>query len=137
MSDSDTITVEPKLLRTVAAKLRYLLRDYPDDKQTAGIVADLETSLAAHDGAATPLGLPWKLDDSDGDGCGWALWTRGDEGPDLLSRNVNEAQARLMAAAPDLADAAERALASMHAGYGEQVAAVNACGAALKKAGRP
>ena len=97
----------------------------------------LEAALAAYDAAQNPLGLPWEAEDGGKDdgfqGC-WRVRFVGDCNDSDV--NLTEAQARLMAAAPEMADALGEMLDSVHRGAGEQLAAIRAGETALLKAGR-
>ncbi len=100
---------------------------------TASGRAKLITTLAAHDAAANPLGLPW-----DANPC---ADLEGDEFWDVycsigrLTGDLTQAQARLMAAAPELADALEDWVQyAEDSGHGK--ASLDDAHAALKKAGR-
>ena len=94
----------------------------------------LEAALAAYDAAQNPLGLPWVAHLH---ATRW--WVRLNNEKDFIiggSEGLAEAQARLMAAAPEMADALGEMLDSVHRGAGEQLAAIRAGETALLKAGR-
>lgn len=128
MSDK-TVTVElsREELRAVAG------HDYgtkpADDAHQSGM-AKLDAALAAHDAAENPLGTPWEVCN-----CskmrGWHVDMKG-----CSHFEPTKAQALLMAAAPEMADALETLMESIRGSMGENVRGSMDAAAALKKAGR-
>ena len=133
MSDEETITVEVPISEARALEAH-------GGNLAPGMVRATRQALAEHDAWQNPLSLPWGTENvTPGAPYGWAL-CRTIDGKLLPGQTGNtEAQARLMAAAPELADALEMLLKPRAETLDGRLAGDHArrvARAALRKAGR-